>query len=94
MVHRGEWRVERIKVKQIKSNQINMEQILQEIKKAMTERSMTGYAIAKATGMSFAQVYRVLRGENTSVNCVQDICKAVGLNITVTKASNYEVKQD
>ena len=86
--------MERIKVKQIKSNQINMEQILQEIKKAMTERSMTGYAIAKATGMSFAQVYRVLRGENTSVNCVQDICKAVGLNITVTKASNYEVKQD
>lgn len=62
-----------------------MEQILQEIKKAMAERSMTGYAIAKATGMSFAQVYRILRGDNTSVKCMQDICKAVGLRLTVTK---------
>lgn len=56
----------------------------------MAERSLTGYAIAKATGMSFAQVYRVLKGENTSVNCVQDICKAVGLNLTVTKAACKE----
>lgn len=78
--------MERSRVIQIKSNQINMEQILQEIKKAMAERSVTGYAIAKATGMSFAQVYRVLRGENTSIKCVQDICKAVGLHLTVTKA--------
>ena len=51
----------------------------------MTERSMTGYAIAKATGMSFAQVYRVLRGENTSVSCVQDICRVLGLRLSVTK---------
>ena len=75
-----------------------MEQILQEIKRAMAERSVTGYAIAKATGMSFAQVYRVLRGDNTSIKCVKDICKAVGLRLTVTKvgnyASNYESKQD
>lgn len=71
-----------------------MEQILQEIKKAMTERNMTGYALAKATGMSFAQVYRVLRGENTSIKCVQDICRALGLRLTVTKYGNYESKQD
>lgn len=58
---------------------------MQEIKKAMAERSMTGYALAKATGMSFAQVYRVLRCENTSVKVVQDICRALGLNLTVTK---------
>ena len=69
---------------------------MQEIKKAMTERSMTGYALAKATGMNFAQVYRVLRGENTSVKVVQDICKAVGLTLSVTKerVCNYESKQD
>ena len=77
--------MERSKLKQINSIQIKMEQILQEIKKAMTERSMTGYAIAKATGMSFAQVYRVLRGENTSVSCVQDICRVLGLRLSVTK---------
>ena len=75
-----------------------MEQIMQEIKRAMAGRSMTGYAIAKATGMSFAQVYRVLRGDNTSVKCVQNICMALGLRLTVTKtsnyASNYETEQD
>lgn len=63
-----------------------MEQIMQEIKKTMAERSVTGYAIAKATGMSFTQVYRVLRGENTSIKCVQDICRALGLRLTVTKS--------
>lgn len=71
-----------------------MEQILQEIKKAMTERNMTGYALAKATGMSFTQVYRILRGDNTSIKCVQDICRALGLRLTVTKYGNYESKQD
>ena len=75
-----------------------MEQIMQEIKRAMAGRSMTGYAIAKATGMSFAQVYRILQGGNTSIKCVQDICRALGLRLTVTKASNYasnyETEQD
>ena len=73
-----------------------MEKIIKQIKKRMAERSVTGYAIAKATGMSFAQVYRVLRGENTSIKCVQVICKAVGLRLSVTKEEecNYATKQD
>lgn len=71
-----------------------MEQIMQEIKKAMAERGLTGYAIAKATGMSFAQVYRILRGYNTTVKCVQDICRVMGLHLTVTKTSNYETERN
>ena len=68
-----------------------MERVINQIKKRMAERSVTGYALAKATGMSFAQTYRIIGGKNTNIRQLKQVCEALGLELT-TRPKAYESK--